>query len=87
MKNHKFKPKEIKINDPVAGIMTICATCKKGMWEGHYKEWLKTFKDVQQHNENYPIKKLQSYRKYKVPSLNNKINEIIEWINKHEKEM
>lgn len=85
MKKHNFKPKEIKTRGVIPGIMTICATCKKGMWEGHHKEWLKTFGDAQQHNENHPIKKLQPYRKYKIPALNIKINQIIEWINQHEK--
>ena len=39
---------------------------------------------MREHDENYPIKKLQPYRKYKVPTLNNKINEIIQRINKSE---
>ena len=83
MKKHKFKPKKIKTNEPIAGIMTICATCKKGMWEGHYKEWEKTFRDVQQHNENYPIKKLDEHIDSGY-SITEKINEIVSWINQHE---
>ena len=86
MKKHNFKPKKIKVNEPIAGIMTICATCKEGMWEGHHKEWLKTFEDAQQDNENHPIKKLDEHIDSGY-SITEKLNEIIEWINQHEKEM
>ena len=95
MKKHNFKPKKIKINEPIAGTMTICATCKKGMWEAHNKEWFKTFEDAQEHNGNYPIKKLTKredslngppYERYFLEDIANKINEMLEWINQHEKE-
>ncbi|MEK6883624.1 MAG: hypothetical protein AABY22_28610 [Nanoarchaeota archaeon] len=86
MKKHKFKPKEIKTRGVVPGIKTICGICKKGMWDGHILEVKKIISNIQMSEENYPIKKLQPYRKYKVPTLNNKINEIIEWLNKHEEE-
>ena len=81
MKKHNFKPKKIKINEPVAGIMTICAICKKGMWEAHHEEWEKTFKNVQQDNENYPIKKLDEHIDSGY-SITEKVNEIILLLNK-----
>ena len=75
MKKHKFKS------------ITICNVCgyihtaKEAHW---LKNIEKITESIKKHNENYPIKKLQPYRKYKVPSLNNKINEIIEFLNKKE---
>ena len=51
------------------------------------KKFIKLANKVRKNEENYPIKKLQPYRKYKVPTLNNKINEIIEYINSHEKNL
>ena len=94
MKKHNFKPKEIKTRGIIPGSKTICGICKI-----HKKETIKYFdnlaKKIKEEDENYPIKKLTKredslngppYERYFTDDIANKINELIEWINKHEKE-
>ena len=88
-KKHKFKPELIGTHGIIQGTKFICGICKQDHWQlNHREESARAFKDLsksmREHDENYPIKKLQPYIKYKVPTLNNKINEIIQRINKEE---
>lgn len=89
MKKHKFKPKEIKTRGVISGIKTICAICKQDAWGSiHKEETIKYFhnvaEEIHEHNENHPIKKLDKNIDSGY-SITEKINEVISWINQHEK--
>ena len=98
MKKHRFKPKTIKLDKPIVQTMTTCGICRKGLWEGHKEVFRKNLLDIQVDNENCPIKKFSDDndvdmwsnvegQRVIIKEIKSKINELIEWINKHEEEI